>query len=685
MEKLLTNRPYFFYFLAVCIVCISYSNSFHASWHLDDEPNILTNPKLQLTDFSLKSFTDSITANPTAPESNKLYRPIPCITLAFNWYLSQTNILSYHIVNLLIHLLTTWFLFLTLNLLLHIYYKNNNTQLVNTTALLTALLWSLAPIQTQAVTYIIQRMASMAALFTILSIYSYLKGRTSYTNYKYTWFVFCLLSFFAALGSKVNTIILPASIVLIEITFIQHYISNQRMRQLITLSSIALAAGFLLVRFGFGIDPFNFLDNYGHRSFTFSERILTEPRIVVMYFTQTLLPIASRLSIEHDITLSTSLFRPWTTTPAIIFITTLIGLSIRYLRRYPIFTFPVLFFFLNHIVESTVIPLELIFEHRNYLPSFFLFLPIAFLVAQALYGPKKFSPFGRIAIMLCAASFLAISGYATYTRNMVWANEGTLWTDAIGHAPTSPRAAHNLGRWHRQFGQYEQARYYFQLALQNAEQAASPAMTKCVAFNGLASVSYMLGQYQQSLQYFDQCLKIDPDNEACLKNRSLAYLRLNMPEKALTDAIHLIERYPVPTEYRYTASMAAYSTGDLVTAQTYIEQIAGNSLDHQNVMHLTGLLLMQAKSYPNSLFFLKQAHKLAPDNINFAFALASAYLGNNDLSQAKQTINAIFAKHPLPLIQAALQKIKTHHLPDRTINFIKNEMSFFIKANMNHD
>ena len=681
MRILISKQHWSLLLLSLALVFIAYSNSFQASWHLDDEPNILTNSKLHFTKLSLQSFKNSLTANPSSPlASTKLYRPIPCFTLALNWYWSQDNVFGYHVINFFIHIFTTWFLFLTLRLILQTHYKKStNSQFITTAALLGALFWSLAPIQTQAVTYIIQRMASMAAMFTIIAIYAYLKGRTATTKNRAGWLALCLFSFFAALASKENTILLPASLALIEITFFQQRITTRQIALFSLAGVLVLLSGLIFVRFGMGIHPFNFLDSYGHRSFTFTERILTEPRIVWMYISQTLIPLADRLSIKHDFTLSTSLFSPWTTLPAILTIFFLIALSIRFLKKYPLITFPVLFFFLNHLVESTVIPLELIFEHRNYLPSFFLFLPLGILISRAMYGPGRFSPAGRVAVALCASLFLMISGYATYARNAVWANEGTLWTDAITKAPKSPRVAHNLGRWYRGYGRYKQAHYYFQSALNNAEHAASPKMTTLSALNGLASVSYMLGKPEQALHYFNQCLSIDKTHEACLKNRALAYLQLGLPEKAETDLLQLVKTYPTPTEYHYLTALASFQAGDLQTAQTHIGKIAANSLEDFKVMYLAGLILARQQVYLNSIFFLKQAQRVSPDDIGTQLIIASVYILTDNLTPAKENIKNLFNTHAMPEIINGVNNLIRFGLDEKTIRSIQNEFKILIE------
>ena len=156
--------------------------------------------------------------------SNKVYRPIPCLTFALNWYLGGKTPFGYHLVNISIHFLSSIFLFLSILWL----YKTPRMVLQQakdnsfSVAFFATILWAVNPIQTQAVTYIVQRMAAMAAMFYIIGIYLYLRGRlTESIRAKVGWFLGCLAAFLCALGSKENTITFPLAILLLEFTFFQ--------------------------------------------------------------------------------------------------------------------------------------------------------------------------------------------------------------------------------------------------------------------------------------------------------------------------------------------------------------------------------------------------------------------------------------------------------------------------------
>ncbi|MCI5157965.1 MAG: hypothetical protein D3906_05895, partial [Candidatus Electrothrix sp. AUS1_2] len=322
-----SHRFAFLFFLLAGIIFISYFNTFNTAWQLDDEPNILTNSRLHLSEFTFQQIGRTLRAHPTRGNHDKIYRPLPCLTFGLNWYLGQNNVFGYHVANLIIHILTAWILFLTLRLLLHLHYSSVSKyppQFFTAVSLLGALFWALAPIQTQAVTYIVQRMTSMSGLFTIIAMYTYLRGRNFTAKRKYFWLILCFFSFLAALASKENTVLLPASLLLLEFSFFPRHLTNKKIVIFVVSGCVLLFLAVLFVRYGLGISPFNrwtfssLLDSYTTRSFTLRQRILTEPRILLLYLSQIFLPITDRLSIEHDIILSQSFFSPWTTLPAIL-------------------------------------------------------------------------------------------------------------------------------------------------------------------------------------------------------------------------------------------------------------------------------------------------------------------------------------------------------------------------------
>ncbi len=363
------------------LVFLIYSNTFQASWHLDDYHNILNNPRLKIENLQPQSIIQTFYASFDRGQysKSKIYRPVACLTFALNWYFGQDNPFGYHLINIAIHFSTAFLLFLTILTLfespnLRRKYKGSEYFI----ALLAAVLWAINPIQTQAVTYIVQRMASMAAMFYIAGIFFYLKARLDDSrSARILFYLGCCLAFIFALGSKENAVLLPISLILVEFIFFQDLSRPHTRRAFFAIiAGGAIVIGVVGALLFINGNPLGVL-SYSHRPFTPLQRLLTEPRIVFFYLSQIFYPVATRLSIEHDISVSTSIMDPWSTIPSLIAVFLLIGIGLWQMRKRPVLSFAILFFFLNHAVESTIIGLELAFEHRNYLPSLFLFFPVA--------------------------------------------------------------------------------------------------------------------------------------------------------------------------------------------------------------------------------------------------------------------------------------------------------------------
>jgi hypothetical protein len=295
-----------FFFLVLSI----YANSFQSSWQFDDKPNIINNHHLHITDLHQQSLVKTLFTDPKNPRQigQKLYRPVACLSFALNWYFGKDNVSGYHAVNFVIHILTAFMLFLTtLNILrtptLEHKYKKNTYMI----ALLAALLWAVNPIQTQAVTYIVQRMTSLAAMFYISSIFFYVKFRTAGTSLRRILLLLgCIMAFVFALGSKENTATLPMALYLVEFIGFQD-LGVQRTRRVFYGGLIV--GGTLLTVIGAWLflpgKPLAFITNYDYRPFSLTERLLTEPRILLFYLSLIFYPTPGRLSIEHDVAVST--------------------------------------------------------------------------------------------------------------------------------------------------------------------------------------------------------------------------------------------------------------------------------------------------------------------------------------------------------------------------------------------
>jgi tetratricopeptide (TPR) repeat protein len=381
-----------------------------------------------------------------------------------------------------------------------------------------AALWALNPVQTNAVTYLVQRMASIQALFYFLAVGLYIKGRLRSAEggqKALKCYAGCLSASICAFLSKENSVTLPIALVIAEIWFFDSeflrkvWSSAKRVNWAIWL--VLGIVGVALSIYGFGIVYSTLTEGYAKRNFTLVERILTEGRIVIWYISLLLWPIPGRLSMEHDVDLSTSLVGPLTTLPSLLLIAVLLGSSVFLRKRYPIVTFGIVWYFLNLAVESTIWPLELVFEHRLYLPSFGIFLSVTVMIAVILrYGIKKL-PETDYAKVFCSVVVIVAccSAMLTFLRNEDWEDMVTIHHDCAVKAPQNPRANGNYANVLAQVGQYEESLKYAEKALELGKPRYE---VYSLASNVITTALARMGKYDEAAARGEELLANKPEH-----------------------------------------------------------------------------------------------------------------------------------------------------------------------------
>jgi tetratricopeptide (TPR) repeat protein len=506
----------------------TYWNTFDASWHFDDEANIVKREDVHLTEFTW----DQIQR--TFSNENRIYRPVACFSFALNYYFNQDRVFGYHVVNLFIHFLTAVFLFLFIQHALKLpLLKGRYESDAYFIALLSTVLWAINPVQIQAVTYIVQRMASMAAMFTIMSMYFYLRGRTrGHRPGKIALYGLSGLTGLLAFGSKENAAMLPVSIFLMDLFLIQGVTKSSLKRALVIL----LALAFIPIVFAVSLkglsvigDPEFFFWKYELRSFTLLERVLTQPRVVLWYISLLLYPMPHRLSLHHDIVVSHGLISPPTTIVAILVILAILCIALAISRKQPMIAYAIIFYFLNLVIESSILPSELAFEHRNYLPSLLFFVPIGILLLRTIQYLRR-TPL--VQFLVCAFVVLWLIGLAhsTFVRNMIWKTEESLWIGVVDKYPNSPRAHHNLGRFYANTLQLDKALSEYQLALEQTR--GTHGETHHLTHYNLGMLHLMQDQLEIAKHHFLKAIQIKPRYSSAYINLGIVMMKLGNLDRA---------------------------------------------------------------------------------------------------------------------------------------------------------
>jgi protein O-mannosyl-transferase len=352
--------------LIIGVAFVAYSNTFYVPFQFDDRPNIISNPNVQIKVFTwdrLERFIKN-----TYHESIRVFS---YFTLALNYYFGEFNVFGYHLVNFIIHVASGiflyWFLILTFNLSS---LREKYGPISYKAALLTSLIFISHPIQTQSVTYIVQRMASMGGMFYLLSMVLYIKGRLSTGRARVFCFGGLALSYLLGVFSKENVAILPLFIALYEFYFFQNFDLGPGGKKI-----LFFLVGILLILGALGIIIWGqrymsvIEEGYKFRTFTMWERMLTQFRVVLYYLTLLIYPLPSRLNLDYDFSISKTLLDPPTTLISILIIAGLLGYSLWTAKKRPILSFCILWYFGNLVIESSIFPLEMVYEHRLYLPA----------------------------------------------------------------------------------------------------------------------------------------------------------------------------------------------------------------------------------------------------------------------------------------------------------------------------
>lgn len=472
------TRAFFSYALAVAalaaVTWLVYWPGLSGQFLLDDYSSILSNHHLLIDHID----GDSLRAAALSGHSGPLKRPIAYLSFAVNAYLAGGfDPFQFKLTNLLIHLVAGIGIFLLTRSILGIHTRLTGADpvSVNIAAFATAAFWMLHPINLTAVLYAVQRMTSLAALFTIGALLAWVWGRARLIEGRPGMALalpLTLLCTALSLLSKETGALIPLYILALELTVLNFEAPRPRQRMLLkagVVGTVALPALAVLVHVV--NNPDWILRGYVVRDFTLYERLLTETRVLWFYIALMLAPRASAMGLFHDdFPVSHGLLDPPSTLIAVIGLAGLAAGAVLLRRRAPVLSLGLLLFLMGHLLESTVFSLELVFEHRNYFPSFGIMLILGYYLTTAALSTRTL----RIRRISAAAVGLLFA--------LVTLNRASLWGDPLDHAamealaqPESPRALTQLASTYTRIARLlpDETDRYYPLARQTFLKAAA--------------------------------------------------------------------------------------------------------------------------------------------------------------------------------------------------------------------
>ncbi len=371
---------------------------------------------------------DSLRAFVFSGVSSELGRPLSMLSFAADAQDWPADPQTFKQNNILIHVINGLLLFIVARRL----FIALGSELAAATlgALITALIWLLHPLQVATVLYVVQRMTELSALFMLVGVWVYLVFRqrsipTSNLVYIGMSLVIGLLTGLAVL-SKENGALLPLLLLVIEFTILGRC---QRSRSWWIWSAIVLIlpALLLIVYMLFKVSDPALV--FALRDFGLYERLLTQSRVLLDYLINFFLPLSVPSLFHDDYAISKGLFEPLTTAFSLAVLLGLLAAALRWRQQQPVLSFALLWFLGGHLLESTVLPLEIYFEHRNYLP----YIGLVFAVVYYLLKLNR-RPFIVLAGML-----VFVLSTVTWNFSHVWGDSTRLFGTWYKQSPNSLR------------------------------------------------------------------------------------------------------------------------------------------------------------------------------------------------------------------------------------------------------
>jgi tetratricopeptide (TPR) repeat protein len=507
--------------LLVVVVSATYANSFHGPFVFDDIPSIVENQSIRHLGSAqvLAAPPDAITTTG---------RPAVNLSLAINYAIAGLGVEGYHVVNLAIHILAALALFgLVRRTLLLPKLSAQFGAAARGLALAVALVWAVHPLQTESVTYIVQRAEAMVGLFYFLTIYCLLRGAT--TARGSAWYAAALATCTLGMASKEVMVSAPLVALLYDRIFITDSFKEtmrRRWRLWLALASTWMLLALLLYSshnragsagFGLGISVW--------------EYARTQFGCIVHYLRLTFWP--SPLVLDYGCAVASTVAE---IVPAAVIVVVLLAATVAALALEPTLGFLGMWFFAILAPTSSIVPLpgQTEAEHRMYLPLAAVAVLLVLAVHRTVGRLGWRSGQAEVALL---SVVVAVLGWGSFCRNEVYRSDLTIWDTTVRNCPLNYRAYLSLGKAHDSRGQYD-------AAVRDYDHAILLRRDFVEAFNNRGAAYEAMGQAEAAIKDYDKAIALQPDAAEAYSNRGNIHQSMGHYEAAIKDYAKAIALNP---------------------------------------------------------------------------------------------------------------------------------------------
>lgn len=607
----------------VCAVGVVYFNSLSAPFVFDDRASILENPSIR----TLWPITSPL--SPPAGGLSVSGRPLVNLSLAFNYAIGGTDPKGYHAFNVLVHALAA----LTLFGIVRRTWRRTGRGGADAalTAGAVALLWALHPLQTAAVTYVIQRAEALMGLFYLFALYSFIRAvEAESSNRSRLWLGASVVVCALGMATKEVMVTAPLLVLLYDRTFVAGgFLAAWRRR---TGYYLSLAGTWLVLvplllgshgragtaGFDAGISVWRYL--------------LTQAEAIALYLRLSVWP--HPLVFDHGERLVSGVPEVWF--EALVVVALLMGVVVA-LRRHPMLGFLGAWFFVILAPSSSVVPIasHTIAEHRMYLPLAAVVVAVA-AAAQAWW--RK----GFVSLLLLAV----VAGGFTIARNRTYRSEAELWADAAAKAPTNARAHANLGGALLDAGQVAEA-----VAAYEEAARLQPKWAEIRA--NLCHVYARLGRLAEAVTEGRMAIQLAPENAAARINLASVLLQTGRVEEAIEHLTVAHRVHPGAADVARALADALVQQaqtlargGRIDEARRQTEEALRVAPGHVEAEFLRGNLAAAAQDFGRATTAYRRVLALAPDHVGARNNLANVFLVTGQVREAIDAYREVLRLRP---------------------------------------
>lgn len=584
----------------------------------DDYSNLLHNSAIINSDLSFSSAWTASMSGMAGP----LGRPVAMLSFYLNYQLSEFTPFSYKLFNLFIHLLNTILVYLVSCRLIKTLLEKEGLISLSSKHTLIAFwitaIWAVHPINLTAVLYTVQRMTSMSATFVILGILSYLKLRTSITISNKSLII--KLGYITSLGvlaalCKENGLLLFVYLIVIESVLLKWKVNSANVIKYlksyyVVVLVIPLCIALLLLFKG------DLTAGYSGKDFDMGQRLMTEFRIIWFYICLIIFPRLNSFNLYHDdFIISISLVNPVTTIFSLLAFFILFFTLFQTKKNWLIFG--IIFFFAGHLMESTILPLNLVYEHRNYLPS--LGVILIFVISLFFLLEKTKLNFN---IVLCIITLLFST--VTMIRASDWSNPVLLSERLAQKNPDSITANYQLGETYSKLYQATSDNEYAEVAINALTQANRLSIYDAQPAIALLHVNAMKGE---------------KENEMLINKIANKFTRSKITFSEINSYTQLINCVT-----KKLCDLSGNTIMKLFSLLLENNTLSSNLRDNV-LLSYASFLAMDSKSLLPSLSIMKDLTQRNPDRLDLKVKYISLLLSNGNKEQAEVLMEDVSREH----------------------------------------